>query len=138
MILLDDSQSLEIALEARGPAGTQAASDFRLKVAVVCPAFSGSNDTVWIEGFEWNRFMGDLRKLEQSRRGEAIITAMSPNDFQFRIFAADSAGHMIAEGWVGRDYYSVQSMAKEHHVSFGIEIDPSTLPMLIQQFETLT
>lgn len=137
MIIRDDAQSLEITLNERGPAGTQAASDLRLNVGVVCPAFSGRNDTAWVQGFDWDRFIEDLQRLDKSRRGEATLTAMSPHDFQLRIFAADKAGHIIAEGWVGRDYYAVQSTVKEHHVSFGIEIDPSILPPLIEQLEAL-
>jgi hypothetical protein len=138
VIIRDDSQSLEITVEERGPAGTPAASDLSLNVVVSAKGFTGRNDAAWVAGSDWNSFIEALRKLDRTRSGQAVISSMSPNDFQLSIFASGPAGHMFAQGWVGRGYYSVRSLLLENHVSFGIEIDPSTLPDLIQQLETLS
>lgn len=43
----------------------------------------------WVQGSDWNQFARDLTELEQTRKGEAIISAMSPHELRLRIFAAD-------------------------------------------------
>jgi hypothetical protein len=138
MIIRDGSQSLEITARERGPAGTPGELDLGLNVSVVCGAFSGRNDSVWVHRPDWNQFARDLAQLEQTRNGQAVIGAMSPRDLELRIFASDKAGHIMAEGWVGRDSYSARGQVLENRVSFGIEVDPTTLSLLVQQFDSLS
>lgn len=136
MIIRDGSQSLEITFRERGPAGTPAALDLGINVAVVHKTFSGRNDSVWVQGSDWRQFTRHLAELDRTRKGEAVINAMSPRELRLRIFASDKAGHIMAEGWVGRDYTTRGGLI-ENRVSFAIEVDPTTLPALMRQFESM-
>jgi hypothetical protein len=89
MIIRDGSQSLEITFREMGPPGTPGELDLGLNVAVACGTFSGRNEGVWVQGSDWNQFARDLTELEQTRKGGAIISAMSPHELRLRIFAAD-------------------------------------------------
>jgi len=44
---------------------------------------------------------------------------------------------MMAKGWLGRDIVGRNGVL-EYRVSFEIEIDPSGLPLLVQQFDSIT
>jgi hypothetical protein len=138
MIIRDGSQSsLDITVREPGLSGAPVELDLGLNVIAICGTFSGRNDDVWVRRLDWNQFARSVAELEQTRRGEAIVSAMSPNDFHLRIFASDRAGHIMAEGWVGRAY-SARGGILENRVSFGIEIDPTILSLLAQQFESLS
>lgn len=121
-----------------GPAGTPSEGDLAVDVAAVgrAAAFAGRDATVWIERDEWAGFLDELRALEGTRRGEAHVTAMGPEEFRLAVFATDPAGHMAAEGWVGREYVGRTGVLRDR-VCFTVVIDPSTLPQLVRQFETL-
>lgn len=124
-------------MRKRGARGTQSEGDLCLEIAVVSAGFSGRYDEAWVLRDDWSQFIAELTQLEKARRGQALITASSPNDFQLRVFASDRAGHIKAEGWVGREY-SGRPAALGHHVSFEIEIDPTALPALLQQLAALS
>ena len=92
MIIRDGGQSLEITTREMGPPGTPAEGDLGLNVRVVCAAFSVRNESVWIQRSDWKQFVEDLAQLERTRRDQAVLTAMSPNEFQLELFAADRPG----------------------------------------------
>jgi hypothetical protein len=136
MVIRDGSDWFEITLREMGPEGTPGEGDLSVDVAVSGPTFAGRNDTVWIGRDEWAAFLEHLSELERSRRGEARVVAMSPEEFRLAVFATDRAGHLAAEGWVGREYAARQGVLRDR-VSFSLDIDPGSLPALIQQFEAL-
>jgi hypothetical protein len=136
MIVRDDRTSLEITLRELAPVGTQSEGDLGVNVAVSNGAFAGRNDTVWIGRDDWQGFLGALKELDRTRRGDARVRSMSPDELELVVLATDRAGHMAAEGWLGRTWYARDAFVHDR-VSFGIEIDPSLLPGLIRQFEAL-
>jgi hypothetical protein len=136
MVIRSGSESIEITLREMGPEGTPAEGDLGVTVTVSGPAFAGRNDTVWIGRDEWAGFLEDLRELDRTRRGEALVRAMSPEEFQLAVFAADRAGHLAAEGWVGREYMARNGVVRDR-VTASLEIDPSDLPALVRQFAAL-
>ncbi len=142
VVIRDDRCSIEIALREIGPAGTPAEGDLGVRVAATAAAngvggpFSGSNATVGIGCDEWAVFLDDLGELERTRQGGAHVMAMSPAEFRLAIFATDRAGHIAAEGWVGREY-SGRNGEWHDRVCFSIEIEPSTLPHILKQFEAI-
>ena len=142
MIIRDETSSVEIALLEMGLAGTPASGDVRFDVAVTASAtipggpFTGRNDAVWIGRDVWAGFLADLRTLERTRRGVARVSAMSPATFRLTVLATDRAGHMAAEGWVGRQYAGRGS--DEHdRVCFSVQLDPSALAQFVSEFEAL-
>lgn len=143
MVIRDEASSVEIALREVGAPSTPSEGDLGVRVAATAAAngvggpFAGRNDTVGIRYDQWADFLESLRELERTRQGEARVTAMSPAEFQLAVFATDRAGHMAAEGWVGREYGG-RDGAFHDRVCFSIEIDPSTLPEIVRQFEAIS
>ena len=143
VVIRDEASSVEIALREVGAPGTPSEGDLGVRVAAMAAAnavggpFAGSNDTVGIRYDQWADFLEGLRELERTRRGKAHLVAMSPAEFQLAIFATDRAGHMAAEGWVGREYAGRDGVFHDR-VCFRIEIDPSTLPLIVRQFEAIS
>jgi hypothetical protein len=132
MILSSGSDFLEMTVRER----LQITGDVCVAVAVRSAAFTGSNDEVWISRSDFEDFLTALHELDRKRRGEAELVAMSHTDFMLTVKAVDSAGHLSAEGWVGREYAG-QKDDMRHRVCFWLELDPSTLPALAHQFEAL-
>lgn len=142
MVIRDGTSSIEMTLREVGAIGTPAVGDVGIAVAATAAAtvvggpFGGRNDSVWIGRDVWISFLKDLRELARTRRGEAQVLAMSPAEFQLTILATDRAGHMAADGWVGRQYAG-RSADTHDRVCFRVPIDPSTLPQLVSEFEAL-
>ena len=134
--------SVEITPREMGVVGTPSSGDLGIGVAATTAAtvvggpFAGRNDTVWVGREPWSRFLDALRELDRTRCGEARVSAMSPAEFQLSILTTDRAGHVAAEGWVGRQYAG-RAGAAHDRVCFSIRIEPSILPQLVREFEAL-
>ena len=137
MVIRDSSGAIEITLREMGPVGTPAEGDLGIDVVVSGRTFNGRNDTVWIGRDEWGGFREDLGELARTSRGDALVLAMSQEEFTLAVFATDAAGHFAAEGWVGREYLARNGILRDR-ASFSIVIEPSELLQLIQEFEALT
>jgi hypothetical protein len=143
MVIRDGASSFEITLREAGPPGTPAEGDVGVNVAATTPAtgvggpFAGRNDSVWIGRDDWAAFMEDLRELERTRRGKAHVRAVAPAELELTVSATDRAGHMAAEGWVGREYAGRNGDFHDR-VCFRIEIDPSTLPHIVRELEGIS
>ena len=142
MIIQDGTSTVGIALREMGPIGTPGGGDLGLDIAATTAAtvvggpFMGRNNTVWIERDVWARFLDDLHAFDRTRRGEVDLQAMSPAEFRPTILATDRARHVTAEGWVGRQYAG-RAAAAYDRVCFRIEIDPSVLPQLVRELDSL-
>jgi hypothetical protein len=142
MVIRDGASSIELTPREVGAAGTPAEGDLGINVAATAGVtavggpFAGRNDTVWIGRDDWASFLEDLRELDRTRHGEAHVIAMSPAEFQLTVFATDAAGHLAADGWVGREYAARNEVAHDR-VCFSVEIDPGVFPQLLRQFEGL-
>jgi hypothetical protein len=75
--------------------------------------------------------------LERTRRGEAHLVAMSPAEFRVAIVATDRAGHLAAEGWVGRERAGRTGVLLDR-VSFSVEVDPGGFRLLVTEFEGIS
>ena len=136
MVIRDAFSSVEISLRELGPRGTPADGDLGLDVATTGITFAGRNDTVWIGRDDWARFLQDVRALERTRSGEARVGAMSPNEFELSIITVDRAGHIAAEGWVGREYVTRTGVLHDR-VHFAVDIDPTDLPRLVSDLAAI-
>ena len=136
MVIRDASTSITVALRESGPAGTPAEGDLGINVSVDGQAFGGHNDTVWIGRDDWAAFLRNLRELERTRRGEAHVKAMSPEEFQLAVFASGKSGRLVAEGWVGRDYTGRAGTLRDR-VSFSVELDPTRFAALVAEAASL-
>jgi hypothetical protein len=87
----------------------------------------------WILQEEWLQFSEQLHRLEESRKGSAIIKSISPKELSLSIHSIDLAGHVAIEGFVG-----YRGVFGETSLSFApIEFDPSLLPDLVRQAEQI-
>jgi hypothetical protein len=137
VVIRDDATRLEILLEEVTPADLPGSGDRRLSIGVNSKAFSGRNDRVWVQREVWERFVADLTALERRRRGSAQLVAMSPTDLSLSISTVDSAGHIAIHGYVGDDARTGAGTWTHSQVGFGIEIDPTALPALLEGVATL-
>src|SRR3954471_16500968 len=93
--------------------------------------FSGRNPRIWIDADEQRRFLEALRDLDRDRRGEARITAMSPEEFELTVRVFDSAGHVSVEGMIGTLQYSSHRYDRLQ-VKFAFILDPTSVPKLLR------
>ena len=98
--------------------------------------FVGCNASVGVSRRIWAAFIGDVKKLETTRVGEARLISMSPADFELRVRSYDRARHICITGFVG-DYMILRDVTDVPRVPFRIEIDPSTLASLVIASEQL-
>src|SRR5688572_22581658 len=112
------------------------AGDVRIGVAVKVGTFAGEYDQVWVSRDDWRSFVSSLRRLEASRSGEAVLRAMSPDEFECRVRVVDSAGHVAVDGFLARPHWHRYAAAYRTRIEFCIEVDPSRLRELTEQFET--
>ena len=101
------------------------AGDFLVSVEVRSDGFSGHADGV-VVGAEWRSFVQQLANLEAERRGSARLTSALSGEFEIRIHATDSRGHMGLSGALSYRRVGVEDWpAQELHFAF--EFDPSKL-----------
>jgi hypothetical protein len=136
VVIRDALTSITVALRESGPVSTPAQGDLGINVSVDGQAFSGHNDKVWIGRDDWAAFLQSLRELERTRRGEAHIKAMSPEEFQLAVLASGKSGRLVAEGWVGRDYTGRAGTLRDR-VSFSVELDPTSFAALVAEAASL-
>ena len=120
--LAGDDGLLEIVVNPR----ERGDYDYRLTVHLEVDDFRGTT-SAWIVDEAWQAFLRDLRALEATRRGSAILQAMSSDELRIEFRATDRAGHMAFEGWVG-DLGPVHTIKLQFSpVSF----DPTELPRIV-------
>jgi hypothetical protein len=108
-----------------------------LTVAVSAGGFTGRNDTGWVFPDVFERFLADLRILQERLRGAAELESVNPAEFRLRVAAADRAGHMSLEGILGKVSYGAWGRLQENRIAFSFELDQTFLPGLLGEFEDL-
>jgi len=99
--------------------------DARLSVEVRSSGFGGRAD-LWVSRESLKAFASQLAGLDNTRRGQASLTSMSPDQFEMSVRAVTSIGHVAVEGKLSRRCRS-ENATFIHAVSFGFEIDPGQL-----------
>jgi hypothetical protein len=78
---------------------------------------------------DWNGFLQALVQLEETRRGEAVVSSADGSELYLRVFAKGSEGHMAIEGTLSR-----VDVIGEPTFRFGaLGFDPASLPALLQE-----
>lgn len=138
---MNDSKTTQVAIASQfasiklfqkdtGPDGS-----VQVSVRLVGYGFSGRHPSVWISREDLHSFLADLRSLERSRRGEARLSSMSPDDLSLHIRITDPAGHVRIDTAISRTYYG--SDFEPAAVRLGFAFDPSRLPAILASFERL-
>ena len=87
MAIGQGTEKIEISLREVLPADSPAAGDCHIDVSVLCRQFSTRTCDTWISASDWARFGRELRALEESRRGEALLDSQSPAGLRLRLYA---------------------------------------------------
>jgi hypothetical protein len=124
------SASIKLYRKDIGPDGS-----VQLSVRLVGYGFSGRHPGVWISREDLRSFLAGLRSLERSRRGEARLSSMSPDELSLRIRITDPAGHVRVDVAISRTYFG--SDFEVAAVRLGFSFDPSRLPIILTSFERL-
>lgn len=64
-----------------------------LFVTVSDEGFCEARSYVWVTVPDYTDFVMALRQCEQTRRGRAVLSGMSPDEFELVIESSDSLGH---------------------------------------------
>ncbi len=132
MVIREGANFVEIEAVEREPGG-----DAQYSVSINSSGFSGK-ECFWLGRDCLEAFLLQLSALEESRRGDAVLEALSPEEFALRICAIDRRGHMAVMGHVVKEVYRGQVKAPYHHsVKFGFEFDPTQLPAVLKGFRNL-
>ena len=131
------NEYLELKELERYPEGEPCAGDINLQVNLKLQDFYGSYSGVWLDAPSMGEFLKELETLEISRKGEAKITSMTPEEFILKIRSSDNSGHMEIEAQLHRHQYS----GPKYWPIFlkgGFEVQPDTIKQLITCFKTFT
>lgn len=108
------------------------------RVEVTSGEFRGANPEVWLETAALQQFVDQLARLEQTRSGEALLTAMSPGDFSLCIKAADRLGHLLVGATAARvRFITTGAVCATDCATVNYELDASTLGAVLEDFRLL-
>ena len=127
MMLTDGVAQVEVAVtEVAMPIPPHSAGgDIRLHLRLICEGFAGTGSS-WIAHDVWQRFLQQLKRLDDRRDSEAVVESMSPDELRLRIRVTDRAGHVAVDGQVRTR--SIRDLRWQ----FGaIQFDPTLLPPLL-------
>jgi hypothetical protein len=98
----DHEASIELEVAEVDPAlpPHYGGGDVLLRARVQWGEFRGATEA-WVDADSWEPFLRALEQVERRGSGEAVVEAMSPGELRMRVFAADRAGHLAIEGYVG-------------------------------------
>ncbi|MDR1850111.1 MAG: hypothetical protein LBQ75_08725 [Zoogloeaceae bacterium] len=99
-------------------------------VSVSSNGFIGHND-LWLAHEEIAQFARQLGELNQSLKGEAKLSSISPNELELVVRAVSSRGNVAVTGNTGYWVKSENAMFW-HSVSFGFEFEPGQLSEALQ------
>ena len=118
-----------LTVEARDPS-------LRLSVSTNDEGFSGAYNGVWISLDDYEKFSADLRLCEETRRGKATLSSMSPDEFEVTIEQCDGWGHFLLRYTLSRFSY-VRQGSLNKSVSGGFDLDASSFKELVEEFDNL-
>jgi hypothetical protein len=98
--------------------------DFLVSIEVEADDFRGHADG-HVTGKDFRQFAGDLKRLDQFRKGMAQLSSAAAGEFEVTIRAIDRAGHMGVSGVL--NYLRPGPERPPQKLEFFFEFDPSQL-----------
>ena len=132
-----NDEFIELKELERNPESAPCAGDINLQVNLKLQDFYGSCSGVWLETPAMEEFLRELESLEISRKGEAKIASMSPEEFILKIHSSDTLGHMEIETQLHRNQYS-GSKYWPIYLKGGFEVQSDTIKQLVLCFKEFT
>lgn len=127
---------VEILALERAPQGIPSAGNVRISVQVTLGEFNGKYESVWLEEPCLRDFVQQLAMVEETRRGSVTLRSASPDEFLLTIRSQGMLGRFIGEVSLTR-YRYLDSTPWPTTVAGGFEIDPTSLPSLLDDFRSL-
>lgn len=118
ILLTDDTSVLEIDLASWD-------GDAYVTVRVDSRGYAGAND-VYVLDSEFRQFCSNLLKLQETLKGQAVLSSVSPGELEIRLEPFDALGHISVIGKLGYHMFTRHS-SNWHSVEFGFEFDPQQL-----------
>ena len=128
-----EAQSLRIERSEIGDPSTPTDHDLLLNVSVRVGGYSAA-DQAWIVSTDWQGFVRELRHLEATRQGEAVLQGASPEELRLVFAATDNAGHVAVSGHIG--WHRPDGFLQKLH--FGFPFDPGFLRNMLNELATFT
>jgi hypothetical protein len=123
---------LELEVSEFGDANTPGRDDVLFNVTVETGGYTAADQDCFVRS-DLDRFLQQLRALDQNRKGKALLVSASPDDIQLEFYSTDSAGHMAVRGQIGRtDPHGFLAQ-----LQFGFRFEPDKLPSVLEYFETI-
>jgi hypothetical protein len=102
--------------------------DFLVSIEAEADDFRGHADG-HVTGRDLRQFTGDLKRLDESRKGKAQLSSAAAGEFEVTIRAIDRAGHMGISGVLC--YLRPGRERPPQKFEFFFEFDPSQLPTAV-------
>ena len=107
-----------------------------LFVTVSDEGFCEARSYVWVTVPDYTDFVMALRQCEQTQRGRAVLSGMSPNEFELVIESSDSLGHFRLRYKLER-ISSSWGTWQEKMVSGGFELSSEFIAKIATDFAEL-
>lgn len=127
---------VEIVELERASKGLPNAGDVRVAVQVTLGEFNGRYESVWLEEPGLRDFVRELATVEKTRTGFVTLKSASPDEFLLTIRSRGALGHFVGEVSLCR-YHYVGSTSLPTTVSGHFEIEPTSIPSLLDDFRSL-
>jgi len=127
---------VEILELERAPQGLPNAGDVCVAVQVTLGEFNGRYESVWLEEPCLRDFVQQFATVEKTRTGVATLNSASPDEFVLTIRSRGSLGRFTGEVSLRR-YRYVDSASWPLTVSGSFDIEPTSLPSLLDDFRSL-
>jgi hypothetical protein len=95
------------------------------------PNLSGKCRSPWFEHDAINKFISDLKKLLETRRGSASFESVSPGEFKFLVSNSDLLGHLEVKCEIKERHFDLNM---QWSVAIESRIEPDQGEVLIGGF----
>ena len=115
---------------------TNGRGDVNAKVSAAGLGFTGANRSVWFDRLAINAFIADLRALDISREGSAILDSMSPGECTLTFSNYDLLGHLQLEVVIARAvFFFGETDHFQSRIRFQVNSDVVAFGNLVNELE---
>lgn len=127
MTILDDNRLKKIAFSKVGSENCQYPS-IQVDIEIKTNLLQGKFASIWFDEVSVDRFLSELKQLDETRNGEATLKSMSPDECVLIIRNIDALGHLgVILKISASKGYDYERQVNFHDLEIGYEIDPTSL-----------
>ncbi len=127
MRILNGANYIDLEVQLETDSSLPSCGDALIGVAVSSNGYTCKNQ-VWVAKQELDLFATSIRALDKYRKGEAVLSSMSPDELFLKVYAYDRVGHMAIVGKTG--YQVTGAVGFDHSIEFGFTIEPEQVVKL--------